>query len=160
MESMTKKGTGIFQDCMQLLGILLYPVVTFMLVVALVQLTGCGTTKTSNYNFNQGVPQQDLVASHQQARGLSDAPTNAGGTGEKATNSGGSGNTIILIESTNQDAKSDQDFSGLIDSAIEKLKNGLPDIGSLVPSPTEPGALDDEPAAVSPGGQGEFEEID
>ena len=105
-----------------------------LILCAALTLAGCGTTKTSNYIFNQGLPNG---APQQAAVGMSEVPSDRWGAGGGSTNSGGAGNTIIIIESTNQDAKSDQDFSGVLD-ALEKLKMDLPLVGeNVVPPPVE-----------------------
>jgi hypothetical protein len=91
-------------------------------------LVGCGT-KTANYTFNQTTAGEHVpkVA----AFGSASNPTSQD-TGRSSTNSGGSGNTIIIIESSAQDAKSDPDLSGMADAVVDKLTGGLTDVSSVI----------------------------
>ena len=102
-------------------------------------LVGCGT-KTANYNFNQTTAGECKPAVT--ALGSASNPTPQD-TGRGSTNSGGSGNTIIIIESSAQDAKSDPDFSGIADAVVDKLTGGLTDIPAIVEDLAEPEALED-----------------
>lgn len=98
-------------------------------------LVGCGT-KTANYTFNQTTAGEHVpkVA----AFGSASNPTSQD-TGRSSTNSGGSGNTIIIIESSAQDAKSDPDFSGMADAVVDKLTGGLTDVTDVVEDLTDQG---------------------
>jgi hypothetical protein len=98
-------------------------------------LVGCGT-KTANYTFNQTTAGEHVpkVA----AFGSASNPTSQD-TGRSSTNSGGSGNTIIIIESSAQDAKSDPDLSGMADAVVDKLTGGLTDVTDVVEDLTDQG---------------------
>jgi hypothetical protein len=98
-------------------------------------LVGCGT-KTANYTFNQTTAGEHVpkVA----AFGSASNPTSQD-TGRSSTNSGGSGNTIIIIESSAQDAKSDPDLSGMADAVADKLTGGLTDVTDVVEDLTDQG---------------------
>jgi hypothetical protein len=98
-------------------------------------LVGCGT-KTANYTFNQTTAGEHVpkVA----AFGSASNPTPQD-TGRSSTNSGGSGNTIIIIESSAQDAKSDPDLSGMADAVADKLTGGLTDVTDVVEDLTDQG---------------------
>jgi len=89
-------------------------------------LVGCGT-KTANYTFNQTTAGEHVpkVA----AFGSASNPTSQD-TGRSSTNSGGSGNTIIIIESSAQDAKS---------AVVDKLTGGLTDVTDVVEDLTDQG---------------------
>jgi len=85
--------------------------------------------KTATYTFNQttaGECQPQVSA----LRGADNQTAQDAGRG--STNSGGSGNTIIIIESSDQDAKSDPDLSGMADAVVDKLTGGLPDVSSVI----------------------------
>ena len=97
--------------------------------------------KTATYTFNQttaGECQPQVSA----LRGADNQTAQDAGRG--STNSGGSGNTIIIIESSDQDAKSDPDLSGMADAVVNKLTGVLPDVSDVVEDLTEPEALEDQ----------------
>ena len=132
---------------------------SYLIIAILLLLAGCAN-KTATYNFNQGAPDcdQPQVA----VRGISESPGNQTGAG--STNSGGAGNTVIIIEETNQDSQSDLDASGVMDAMANKVKSILPSLPSLNPTDkvvppaveeeiAEPEALEDAPA-------GTVEEVD
>ena len=136
---------------------------TLLALCTILLLAGC-TIKNAEYTFNQGAPDCDQPQAV--ARGLSETPGNQTGAG--STNSGGAGDTIIIIEETNQDSQSDLDASGAMDAMANKVKSIIPDLPSLNPSEkkvapivdeeiAEPEALDDKPV-VSP--EGNVKEID
>jgi len=136
---------------------------TLLALCTIAVLAGC-TIKNAEYTFNQGAPDCDQPQAV--ARGLSETPGNQTGAG--STNSGGAGDTIIIIEETNQDSQSDLDASGAMDAMANKVKSIIPDLPSLNPSEkkvapivdeeiAEPEALDDKPV-VSP--EGNVKEID
>jgi len=107
---------------------------------AIMILAGC-STKTATYTFNQttaGECQPQVSA----LRGADNQTAQDAGRG--STNSGGSGNTIIIIESSDQDAKSDPDLSGMADAVVNKLTGVLPDVSDVVEDLTEPEALEDQ----------------
>ena len=125
---------------------------SYLIIAVLLLLTSC-TIKNAEYTFNQGAP--DCEQPQVVARGLSDTPGNQTGAG--STNSGGAGNTIIIIEETNQDSQSDLDASGVMDAMANKVKSIIPSLPSLNPSEkkvspvveeeiAEPEALEDAPA--------------
>ena len=95
---------------------------------AIMMLAGC-SMKTATYTFNQttaGECQPQVSA----LRGADNQTAQDAGRG--STNSGGSGNTIIIIESSDQDAKSDPDLSGMADAVVDKLTGGLTDVSSVI----------------------------
>ena len=125
---------------------------TLLALCTIAVLAGC-TIKNAEYTFNQGAPDCDQPQAV--ARGLSETPGNQTGAG--STNSGGAGNTIIIIEETNQDSQSDLDASGVMDAMANKVKSLIPNLPSLNPvdkvTPpvveeeiAEPEALEDAPA--------------
>ena len=125
---------------------------TLLALCTILLLAGC-TIKNAEYTFNQGAPDCDQPQAV--ARGLSETPGNQTGAG--STNSGGAGNTIIIIEETNQDSQSDLDASGVMDAMANKVKSLIPNLPSLNPvdkvTPpvveeeiAEPEALEDAPA--------------
>jgi len=132
---------------------------SYLIIAILLLLTSC-TIKNAEYTFNQGAP--DCAQPQVVARGLSESPGNQTGAG--STNSGGAGNTVIIIEETNQDSNSDLDASGVMDAMANKVKSILPSLPSLNPTDkvvppaveeeiAEPEALEDAPA-------GTVEEVD
>ncbi|HAS17422.1 MAG TPA: hypothetical protein DCR39_05925 [Nitrospiraceae bacterium] len=123
-----------------------------------IMLAGC-TIKTADYTINQGVP-SDCTSQVVGRYGTSPGQSGAG-----STNSGGSGNTVIIIEDSKQDSQGSVDPSSLMQTAVDKIKDSLPDIGSLVPSATTTNPpLAPAPGTVHPGetipGQGELEVLE
>jgi hypothetical protein len=110
--------------------------------LAILMLTGCGPSiKTSDYTFTQTTGKCDKQPI---AYGSTNSTNSTNqDAGRASTNSGGSGNTIIIIESSDQDAKSDPDLSGVAgsvaDAVADKLTGGLTNITDVVEDLTNSG---------------------
>lgn len=130
MKEFFRYSDGSF-DGTKFAGMILWAVV---IVFGLAALAGCGTFKTAKYTFNQGMPAA-APAADPAIRGIASTGLSAGG---------GAGNTIIIIEATEQDSEADGALStqgamaatGAIKEAVARLTTDLSNKDSNNPQTT------------------------
>ena len=138
-------------------------------VLAVGLLTSC-TIKTADYTINQGVPGNCIP----QVASLGAYGASPNQTGAGSTNSGGAGNTVIIIEDSNQDSNADSALgayggtaaTGMIKDALSKWTNDMRQTDSNNPATTTTTATTTPTAPVFPdvtppaAPEGQIEEVD